>query len=156
MYKLLPHRVLPDHNVNLWVDANLPPAAKPEELVSTYLREHDVVSFRHPARHCLYHEGAICEKNQTDPPGTIRRQLDRYRVEGYPPNNGLAAAGVLLRQQSDRMKRFSDLWWEEVASFSVRDQISFNFAAWKMGIDWGGIPGKAHESSLFAYLPHEN
>lgn len=156
MYKLLPHQFLSDHKISLWVDANLTPATKPQDLVSTYLHQHDVVSFHHPARHCIYHEGAVCEEIQTDPSGTIPRQLDRYQTEGYPTDHGLAATGVLLRRNSDRMQRFCEMWWNEVSNYSVRDQISFNFAAWKAEVDWGVIPGRAHESPLFAYQPHAN
>jgi len=156
MYKLLPHRFLPPHDVSIWVDANIRPAADPETLVAGYLKGHDIVSFHHPARTCAYHEAAICTKNQTDPVEVIERQIESYRSQGYPEDNGLAAAGVLIRRNTERVKEFNELWWHEVANSSVRDQISFNYAIWKTGLDWGILPGRVEDSPLFTHRPHEN
>lgn len=105
----------------------------PYELIDE-VREHGAAIgvFRHPDRRCIYVEAARCISMSKDDPALIIRQMERYRREGYPPDNGLAECNVIVRHHSDALvqKVMSD-WWREIRKGSRRDQLSFNYVIWK-------------------------
>ena len=40
-------------------------------------------------------------------------------------------------------------WWEEIKYNSKRDQLSFNYVAWKNGLKYNSIPGDIRNNSFF-------
>ena len=125
-----------------------------EELIATYLAEHDLAVFDHPRRHCIYVEADACIQGGKDDPETIRDQIKRYRYEGYPPLAGLAECTVLLRRHTERMKLFSEVWWDEISRHSRRDQLSFNYVAWKLSFTYKTLPGCVEQNDFFERRPH--
>lgn len=91
----------------------------------------DFLTRRHPERECLYDEGKwLIEKEKYDTE-TIKKQLRFYRKEKYPRHNGLYHTSILFRRHTDRLKEFSNLWWEQIEKYSYRDQVSLPYVAWK-------------------------
>ena len=91
-------------------------------------------SHRYKRRICAYEEGRVCAEGGKGSREEITRQLDFYRSENYPVNNGLYATFIIVRRHTKRLKEFSRLWWEQIERFSHRDQISLPYAAWKFGM----------------------
>jgi hypothetical protein len=91
---------------------------------------------RHPARACAYREGQICMRRDLDGK-RVEKQVNRYADEGMPAHGGLISSGILMRDNSQPVKDFCALWWEQIVNGSLRDQIGFAYCDWK-------LPGVAH------------
>jgi hypothetical protein len=83
----------------------------------------------------------------------MARQMERYRKESYPKNNGLCACTILLRRHnSPDIIEAMENWWQEISNGSFRDQLSFNYIAHKCGLEYGIIPGHVYKSrKYFSY-----
>lgn len=153
-HKLLSHELYPDHEYSLWLDGCLTPVCDPGYLIEHYLFDHDICLFDHCQRSCLYEEADACLKLKKDHPELIRRLVDRYRQEGYPPDRGLAETTAVLRRHSPKIRRLNELWWKELRANSIRDQLSFNYVAWKLGINYQAFEGTRTNNPHFEWRPH--
>lgn len=142
-HKIDPLGILHDedrYDFTVWVDANMILKADPVELVEV-LGDNDVMAFRHRDRTTIDEEGATVIKIKQQDPDVIKRQIAFQRQAGYHDYVKLPETGLLIRRVNKRVKRFNEQWWHQVNSFSVRDQMSFGFAAWKSGVKVGFFPG---------------
>jgi len=100
----------------------------------------DIAVLKHPQRTSVYDEANACISWKKGRPNIIRAQMNRYRREGF---NGkpLSAAFLIVRRHTDKIAALNRLWWKEVRNGSVRDQLSFPYACWKLGIKPVIIPG---------------
>src|SRR6056300_1141544 len=146
-YKILPHRYLKDYDYSIWIDGNIKVISDIRALCngdSYKVYDHMQVFDK---RNCIYDEAqAILNfgkinsertpergiKNWKDNPKLITNQVNRYSLEGYPKNNGLATNPIIIRNHHnlDVIKNMED-WWLEIKHNSKRDQLSFNYIAWK-------------------------
>lgn len=143
MHKILSHRSFPDKTYSLWLDGSVVInfTFPVEHLVSAYLADSDVAVLRHSRRTCIYQEAQAVLHKGLDDPKTILRQIERYTREGYPSNAGLAENCVILRRHTAAVQEFNEAWWEEILKGSRRDQLSFNYVAWKCGLKYSYFPG---------------
>lgn len=148
-YKVLAHESFPHAEYALWIDSDVSLAVDPRYLVERYLSDSDVALFPHPWRDCIYDEAEVCAAQRLDAPERIRRQIERYRREGYPPHSGLHACRIVLRRQTARVRALNEAWWEEIERGSVRDQLSFDYVCWRLGIRPRVLPGTAYENAFF-------
>ena len=55
-----------------------------------------------------------------------------------PSHIGLAETNLMLRDHRDpKCEEVMKLWESEVLKGSHRDQLSFNYACWKLGVKYG-------------------
>lgn len=151
MHKCLP----PKSDYSLWIDGNTSLKVSPESL-KKFLKT-DIAVFKHPLRDCIYQEAEACRS--LDDPSIIQEQMSRYRAEGYPEHNGLAATTYVLRRHTPKMEAFNNLWWSEICRGSKRDQLSFNYAAWKLKVEVSYFYKEVWEDNfkhneLFNYKKH--
>lgn len=156
IHKILPHLFFPEAQYSLWIDGSVrikihSPLAV---LAESFLREHDLAVFRHRIRRCIYQEARACIRWRKDTAKTIREQVTQYWREGFPPNFGLAECTVLLRRHSDKMKEFNEHWWNEIQNHSRRDQLSFNYVAWKLKFRYQHLPGTIAKNPFFRTERH--
>lgn len=140
-YKVLSHQTFPDAEYTLWIDGSIRISASPAPLISQYLGDADMAVFAHPHRICIYQEAAECITKRLDNPRRIYAQVARYTQCGYPENNGLAEATIILRRNTEKVRCFNEIWWEEIINGSRRDQISLDYAAWKTQLKYKVIKG---------------
>jgi hypothetical protein len=156
VFKVCPDRFLPaDCDCSVWVDANkmregmaLPLA----ELAERYLKEKPIAVFRNPPPACIYQEAELCLRCGNDDPDLIRRQMRAYRAAGFPAGLGRAGGGIIFRRHTPEVSRFGSAWWEEIQKFSRRDQLSFDYVAWRLSLwpavipqqDWAWFPIRKH------------
>ncbi len=158
-YKILAHNFI-DADCSIYIDGNIKLLVDPRELVRRYLADSLLALFKHPFRDCLYEEGYAIAEAELDDPETVLAQLARYRKAGYPRDNGLHAGNIILRRHTKEVARFNELWWQEVARGSERDQVSLDYALWKVGLvpaemppPWPGV-GKHPEFAYFGHGAH--
>ena len=146
--KILSHRFFPEAEYTLYHDGNI-------RLRTTgpagWLDGHDMALCVHPHTDCLYEGAEHCIKDAKGDPNKIRAQTARYRAEGYPEHAGLVAGTVILRKHTEAVRRFNEAWWWEVAGGSMRDQVSFNYVCWKLGMEYDLIPGGLYGCEGFEY-----
>ena len=139
-YKACPHLYMPDADVWIWIDGNVH-LFNPEQAIARWLKN-DLATFNHWERHCLYDEAAFCAKIGKDAKALLAAQAARYREAGMPANWGLAATRIVIRRNTAQIRKFNEMWWDEMQHGSLRDQVSLPFVCWTLGMRWGVIPGK--------------
>jgi hypothetical protein len=122
------------YKYSIWMDGNTSLKVAPEYLIEKYLKDDDIACLRHSDRNCIYQEAETCQMLNLDLTDTIEKQIERYRAEGYPENNGLSCTTYILRRHTKKIAGFNRLWWEEICKGSRRDQLSFDYCLWKSGI----------------------
>lgn len=146
--KILSHRIFPDAEYTLYHDANM-------RLSTTdplsWLDGHDMALCIHPHTDCLYEGAEACIEDAKGDPDEIRAQIARYKVAGYPEHAGLVAGTVILRRHTEPVLLFNEWWWWEVKIGSVRDQVSFNYVCWRLGMEYSLIPGGLYGCEDFDY-----
>ena len=100
-------------------------------------------------------EAAVCRARRLDSARVIDRQMARYRQAGFPAWYGLNHAAVILRRHSAAMKNFNQQWWQEICPGSRRDQLSFNYVLWKVGLPIAEFPLSIQDNNgLSARVAH--
>lgn len=153
MVKAMPNVFLPNYKTWIWQDSSflLNPSA---DLAGLIKMAGEIGVLKHPERTCVYEEAKACISIGLDDPKVISAQMERYRKEyEYPAGTGLAATGILVRQNTPKICRFNADWWSEIWNYSYRDQLSFNVVARRAGlliVYIGGIWG----NPWFGYVGH--
>lgn len=137
--KIYNEYILNDYSESIWVDASMYINCDLNEFKSVYCAS-DYTLMMHPSRNCVYQEANACIMLQKDNTATIMQQMVDYKEEGLPNDVGMVATGVMYRKHTKEVKEFCKLWWNEVFEHSVRDQLSFNYIAWKKDFNYHTIP----------------
>jgi hypothetical protein len=156
--KILPHLFFQDYKYSVWIDANIRIVGDLYELLRIYLSKSFLVFFRHSdGRNCIYQEAEACIRRKKDDENVILAQAERYKEENYPENNGLISTGVILRRHKDpKIIETMDAWWNEVKNFSKRDQMSFNYIAWKHKTPFSIIDDYIRDNKYFKWRIHDH
>jgi hypothetical protein len=66
---------------------------------------------------------------------TLKQQKQFFENEGFPSSIGLGENNIIYRKhnQPSIVKLMED-WWDMIARFSKRDQLSLAFVMWKNGM----------------------
>ena len=169
-FKVLPHRYLKDYEYSVFIDGNMSVRGDLNELVDKYLVDSNVAFFSHSnnnldGRNCAYDEAQtifeLGDKNMKatpdrgilnykDNPFVIEKQMNRYIDEGFPKNSGLITGMVILRRhnKADCIQTMED-WWTEIKYNSKRDQLSFNYCAWKNNLKFNYMKGDSRNNQYF-------
>jgi hypothetical protein len=59
---------------------------------------------------------------------------------------------VILRRHTPAVAAFNEAWWAEIQAGSRRDQVSFTYVAWKLGLRYATI--KVREKNGFKKHRH--
>jgi len=154
--KILPHLFFPNANYTLWIDGALviKSSLPLPQWVNEYLSRHDLAVFSNDYYDCIYKEARMCRRSGLDYPQVIHEQMERYRAEGYPENNGLVDCGVIFRRTSEANTRFNLMWYREIMTGSRRDQLSFNYVAHKLKMTYELLPGTYYKNPHFQWTRH--
>lgn len=147
-HKVLSHILFPEAEYTLWVDGCLRVVDAPALLLG-HLRDLDICVFRHAERSCVYRELEACVRLYKDDLATMYQQIARYRREGYPYNNGLAETTAVLRRHTPHVARLNSAWWSEIEHGSVRDQLSFDYVCWRLGIRYATFARTRYDNPHF-------
>jgi hypothetical protein len=108
-YKVMAHEVITCRR-SLWIDGRLQFAGLGGGWDSM---QHNIAFCRHHARNCVYDEANLCISHAIGDPPKIREAIAKYRVEGYPANNGLYRGGTIWRKHVPEVAEFNAAWWLE-------------------------------------------
>lgn len=133
IHKLLIHQYI-DSEYTIWIDGNIELLKTPDELVETYLKDHDIMMFTHQLRDCVYDEAMTTAKSGLDDPEVIIEQAKTYEDAGFAKHKGLYVGNFIIRRNTAKVQQFNDTWWSEYCRHSVRDQISLPYALDNAGL----------------------
>ncbi len=134
-YKTLSHTYLPEFDFTVWVDGSIRLKPAFREYIEKNLRLANISMLTHPQRNCIYDEAEICIALKKDKKSIIEKQMKYYKEEGYPEDNGMVSAGIIVRNNNaEEIKKFNEEWWNQIQKYSRRDQLSFNYLIWKRKI----------------------
>ena len=153
-YKALPHVWLSDADITIWLDANVTLLVDPARLIDEWLGDAQIAVTRHPSRNCAYGEADACDRKRKAAHKELGRQKKAYRDAGFPLNWGLAETRCVIRRNTPDVARFNAQWWEQIETFTVRDQVSFPFAAWKTGVSVNYVDAWIPGHPWFRYHEH--
>ena len=149
--KILFHKFFDDEIV-IWHGGNVVLRGDINALVSA-MGNCDIAVIKHDQRNCVYKEAEACKHWGLDDKRVIDAQMHRYKVDGYPVNNGLSAAFLIVRRNTAKIRELCDMWWEEVSNGSHRDQLSLDYCMWKTGIEPAIIPGNIYQGRNYKRFP---
>ena len=121
------------------MDGNFQLAKPASEIVNAELRFDDWAAHRHPARGCVYEEGALLVKLKRERPDEwpnmdareLAAEIAYYRSIGFPEKlTTLTANGIIIRRHTARVAALNERWWKFFAMGCGRDQLSFPVALW--------------------------
>lgn len=138
MHKVLSHQFVVS-NYSIWMDANVSLRVPAHQLIDEYLQNVDLAVFQHRTRSCTYDEADRCLFLGLDDAEVIERQVRHYENSGLLRGVGLPETTVVIRRNCEQVRRFNNAWWAEICRNSVRDQISFMFAAQETGLRYSFI-----------------
>lgn len=154
-HKALPHRILPGYDVWVWCDGCFELRVPPRPFaVDALAHGPALATFRHHERDCVYREAEACKRLRKDDPAVLDAQAARYRDAGFPPRLGLVETTCVIRRDTPEVRAFDEAWWGEMAGGSLRDQVSFNYVAWRRGFAYHCIDGWRERNKYFNFYPH--
>ena len=133
LYKMLPHRHLSDYEISVCIDADLIITKDISDIVTEYLKNTNLAVLDHSIcgmtktgdlnrRNCIYQEAKFIKwlgdnhprKKYKDNLDTIFNQVNRYKDDGYPEDNGLARTPVIFRKHNEKdVINSMESWWLE-------------------------------------------
>ena len=165
-YKILPHRFLSNYDVSIWLDGNKIIKGNVLNYLN-YLGKNKLALYDHmlcfDKRNCIYQEanaifslGNEPGKSFKDDPLIIKKQMEKYLSKGYPIDNGLAFTCGIIRKHNDKeVVKVMEDWWHELKYGSKRDQLSFNFVAWKNNFAFNYLPGDGRDDNIIIHKSHK-
>ena len=138
--KTLIHEYVYGYEYWVWIDANMQINVHPADLVHKYLKNHDICAMPHPERNNWVEEASMCASSNRDDHSKLELAYQKYISEGHMPTS-LYETGCLLRRNTPKVNDFNRTWNQEIYNRSIRDQVSFTYAAWKHGLAINTFPG---------------
>jgi hypothetical protein len=154
-HKILPHLYFPNYDVWIWIDGSIEVIASPEYLVRNWLKGYDMVVLKHPDRNCIYKEAEVVKGKGYDYGGLIDSQMAKYRSGGYPAKNGLSETKIVMRYNTPEVVKFNKMWFYELATGSLRDQLSFDYCVWKTELKINRVTPFPKGQDALKYYKHE-
>ncbi len=154
--KILAHEYLPEYEYSVYVDGTELVKGDMTELIQKYLQNANMAAFPHHERRCIYDEAEAVVRAGKDDPAVVNRQMAQFRAEGYPAQRGLIATTILVRRHNEPDVRCAmEEWWAIESTQSKRDQLSFNYIAWKQEFHFAYIQeGTVKDNPYFSHRRH--
>lgn len=130
--KILGHEALGGYDTTIYVDASITLHTSFARIASRF--GGGMIIGHHPNRNCVYAEGLAVKKLNKAPADLVNKQIAEYYENDFPYGFGMWSAGIIIRDNSEKIKQMCSLWWEKLSEHSHRDQLSLPWALWKTGI----------------------
>ena len=155
--KVLGHDKLKKYDITVWVDGASYIKKSVCEFIDKYcdFKKYDLIGFKHRERDCIYDEALECAKVLKDKKDVLKKQITLYEKNGYPKHNGLIESTILFRKnKSNNLAKTMIMWFDEIKKHSCRDQISFNYVAYKTGLKFNLLDFNVFNNDYFGWNKH--
>lgn len=136
--KTHPHKYFPEHDVSIWIDANVLIRGDLKKYVNRLKSSGEKIGcVAHPRRNCAFVEAESCKELGKDDNDVIDKQMERYRGLGFMPDAGLIETNIFVCLHHDPVvQQAFGSWWNEIERYSRRDQLSVMYALKDSGLKW--------------------
>lgn len=154
--KTHPHIFFKNYQHSLWIDSNIIIEREISEWIYKYLKNDDSsLVHLHPDRFTLNQEVKEVIDAKKDSIDNITKQIENYRKDGFNcDTNGLIMTNVIYRKNTREVNEFNELWWNQIKNYSKRDQLSFNYSAWKTELKYSTCDLDPFGNIFFTRLKH--
>lgn len=148
-FKLHPHLLFPEYKYSMFIDANIQMVTDMRP-VFAQLENNFIAIHNQPGRDCVYQEATEIIVIGKAPKADVMTQMTAYKKEGFPEHYGLFRTCVVVREHNNPgCKKLMETWWSEIRKYTKRDQLSFTYSLWKIGL-------KKSDVSNLGYDPRTN
>jgi 16S rRNA G966 N2-methylase RsmD len=157
-FKLFPHLFFKDYDLSIYIDATFIVKGNLNEiLLRTLNPSFDIYFLQHPFRNKILQECSKVLLNKRETKKIINIVKKRYIKENYPDNIGLTENCIIIRRHNNKkVIKLMDIWWNEIKNYSYRDQLSLNYAIWKLNSNLKiYYLSKAFVLDYFSYKKHK-
>lgn len=145
--KFFPMKIFPEADYSIYIDANLLVIADLTPLLAEFIAsDADIGLFPHSERTDIHSEFDFCKQVGKIAPKDYalgEEQLGFYRAEGLPERHVLTENAIILRRhgrgeaRGAALEAAMELWWDQLARFTKRDQLSLPYVLHRAGLDSG-------------------
>ncbi|MFP4526447.1 MAG: glycosyltransferase domain-containing protein [Bacteroidales bacterium] len=155
--KILPHRYFENYDISIWVDANYILYKNLHNFVDIALKYYDHAVFKHHAnRTNLEKEVNICIKYRKENSQKLKDQLKDYRQEFKDTTFEIVHNAIIVRRHNkEKVKTVMEEWWKEIQKWTMRDQISFPYIAYKYNYQYDVLNMSSLKNNWFERTKHE-
>jgi len=114
------------------IDANMTLIKDLNPLLNYFKDDIDIMLSLHGDRFSIYKEAERIKYKFPESIEIVNNQINKYKIEGFPETELLHDNGVKLFKDSEKLRKFNLLWWDEISNNSWRDQLSFDYLLWKL------------------------
>ena len=131
--KLHPHLYFKNYDLSIYIDATFAITGDLNEfLLRTLSSKFYIYSFEHPYRNNIIEETFAVVRSKKEKNETTKIIRERYNREKFPDNSGLIESCLIIRKHNEKnCINVMENWFEEIKTYSHRDQLSFNYIIWK-------------------------
>jgi len=144
--KFFPHVIFPEAEVSIYVDANTLMLSDLTPLIEEFrVSGADIGLFPHKQRSDIFAEFELGRTGGKIPAQDTEKglaQLAHYRAEGLPDDHLFTENAIIFRRHGNpALAAAMDLWWEQMATYTKRDQLSLPYVLYKSDLriklwDW--------------------
>lgn len=143
-------------SIVVWVDANVKDLRIDPQEIRKAADQGALHALVHRVRESVASEREAVISSRLADPWRVARQAARQTAEGFHDEDGLSATMFIIRDLADpAVHQFNAAWWRELVHGCRRDQLGFDFAAWKTGVRRGHLDLDWREpNSVFTRVAH--
>lgn len=137
--KILGDKELKKYDATVYIDGNFTIVGSIKKMLEekAILKKYDLVGFKHSVRNSINEEMLACLMYNKAKIENIAKLYDFYNREKFSDNNGLIEASILIRNfNNNKLNECMKLWFDMYINYAHRDQLSFQYAAWKTGLKY--------------------
>ena len=156
--KVMGNEILKKYDVTVWLDGASYIRKSIIQFLQDYcdLEHYSLIGFKHNFRDCIYDEALECIKVKKDSEETVKKQMDKYCHLKYPKHYGLIESTILIRNFNDeQLNKVMNDWFLEICNHSYRDQLSFNYVAWKNNFKFDLLDMNVFDNEYFGWEKHQ-
>ncbi|WOU43008.1 glycosyltransferase domain-containing protein [Citrobacter portucalensis] len=132
--KICPQKfgLLENYELTIYIDGSIEIIDDLSLLVNFVAKQdNDIFMYEHFLRNCLYDEAEECLLIGYDWYWNIRKQVNKYKKQGFPVSYGLFECGIIIRKKSQDLNVIMGKWFEEYIKGVKRDQLSLTYILWR-------------------------
>mgnify|MGYP002620186677 CR=1 FL=1 len=155
--KLLPHRVLPDYDYSVYLDANLRITdAEFYRIADRLIAEKTILAqVEHPDRDCVYDELRYCYLKDRIGTRTAFRLHQQWTAARLPRHAGLYENNLILRAHNlTEVQALDEAWWKAFSAGVPRDQLCLMPVFLRHGIHPALLLGKGLNARNVPYIKY--
>ena len=136
-FKFFPHLFFKDYELSIYIDASLTIKGDLNELLLKSLNpSFNIYFLQHYARNTIFQEFSAVLRSKKETEENVNIVKKRYIKENFPDNLGLTENCIIIRRHNNKnIIKLMKIWWNEIKKYSYRDQLSLNYAIWKLNLN---------------------